>query len=71
MSVYLRSQENSAGRAARSGKYWISFTDHQEIRRRMSALTDRHQSEALERQIESLAAAREAVTQQRLSKSPT
>ncbi|MHB1768581.1 MAG: tyrosine-type recombinase/integrase [Phycisphaerae bacterium] len=58
MSVYLRSQENSAGRAARSGKYWISFTDHQEIRRRMPALTDRRQSEALERQIKSLAAAR-------------
>ena len=49
MSAYLRGQ---------AGKYWISFTDHQGIRRRMSALTDRRQSEALERQIESLAAAR-------------
>ncbi len=58
MSVYLRCKENLVGRVARSGKYWISFTDHQGIRRRMPALTDRRQSEALERQIESLAAAR-------------
>lgn len=58
MSVYLRSQKNSAGRVARCGKYWISFPDHQGIRRRMPALTDRRQSEALERQIKSLAAAR-------------
>ena len=58
MSVYLRCKENSAGRVAQGGKYWISFTDHQGIRRRMPALSDRRQSEALERQIESLAAAR-------------
>ncbi len=52
MSAYLR------GQRGQGGKYWISFTDHQGIRRRMPALTDRRQSEALERQIESLAAAR-------------
>ena len=60
MSVYLPTYRNNAGKITRTAKHWISFTDHQQIRRKLPAFTDRRQSEALERRIESLVAARVA-----------
>ncbi len=46
-----------AGGQAWIGKYWISITDHREIRRRLAALRDRRQSEAMERRVKELVAA--------------
>jgi hypothetical protein len=56
MRTYKATYKNTLGQTKQSSKWYVEFKDHLDKTRRMPALTDRKQSEALGRQIEKLVA---------------
>jgi len=58
MRLFKATYKDKEGKARKSLKWYLDFTDHNEIRHKIPAFTDKRQSEALGRQIEKLVAAR-------------
>jgi len=54
MSLFRAEYKDRQGQKKKSGKWYIDFSDHLQIRHKMPAFSDRRQSEALERNIKSL-----------------
>jgi len=58
MRVFRSTYKDREGRKRKTSKWYIEFKDHLELTRRLPAFTDKRQSEALGRQIETLVASK-------------